>query len=143
MRLPCASSCAWMRAASACLSLMGLPAADAAPRRETKKVIPTSTPSRRWFRGVKRWPPLAFGGSSDRVLSNGFLGQRKWVTLTGPDPRIQTGSGPIWEHRSHCLQWGGGWPGLPSGPLRYRPNVADQAYRTERDSMGEVRVPAY
>src|SRR5260221_13961713 len=27
--------------------------------------------------------------------------------------------------------------------LRYGPAMADEPYRTERDSMGEVRVPAY
>src|SRR5207248_8892677 len=31
----------------------------------------------------------------------------------------------------------------PFPGLRYGPIVADEAYRTERDSMGEVRVPAY
>src|SRR5438445_6339903 len=30
----------------------------------------------------------------------------------------------------------------PFPGLRYGPDMADQAYRTERDSMGEVRVPA-
>src|SRR5947199_10221718 len=30
----------------------------------------------------------------------------------------------------------------PFPGLRYGPDMADRAYRTERDSMGEVRVPA-
>src|SRR5438270_3155911 len=34
-------------------------------------------------------------------------------------------------------------PGRLFAALRYGPTVADQAYRTERDSMGEVRVPAH
>src|SRR2546430_15576587 len=31
----------------------------------------------------------------------------------------------------------------PLRVLRYGPSVADQEYRTERDSMGEVKVPAH
>src|SRR5438105_15847416 len=34
-------------------------------------------------------------------------------------------------------------PGRLFAALRYGPTVADPAYRTERDSMREVRVPAH
>src|SRR5207248_4097826 len=106
---------------SACLSWMGLPAADAAPRRESKRVIPTSTPSRRWFRGVKRWPPLAFGGSSVRVLSNGFLGQRVGDP-NGARSQVSSRVRTDFEHRSHYLRRCGGWPRGPLRVLRYGPN---------------------
>src|SRR2546430_17715136 len=112
---------------------MGLPAADAAPRRERRKVIPTSTPSRRWFRGVKRWPTLAFGGSSVRVLSNGRYGQRKSVTITGRGRGIQTGCGPLGSTVASTSKSVGDGHGRNFGVLRYGPAMAEE-YRTERDS---------
>src|SRR5437660_11883691 len=142
MLLPCACSGAWIRAASDCLSWIGLAAADAAPRRARSSEIPTSTPSRRWFRGVKPWPPLAFGGSSVRVLSKRVLGQRVGHP-NGACSHVSSRVRTDFEHRSQCFLRGGGWPRSPRKVLRYGPNVADAEYRTERDSMGEGRVAAH
>src|SRR5207248_2427911 len=81
---------------------------------------------------------LPFGGSSVRVVKNGVR-TRKSVTLTGAGRRIQTDPKGISRTVTTTSRRVGDAPSR----LRYGPPVADQAYRTERDSMGEVQVPAH
>src|SRR5436190_636532 len=130
-----------MRAASACLSWMGLPAADAAPRRESTSVIPTSTPSRRWFRGVKLGLHSPSGVRRFVCCQTGFA-TTEAVTITGPASEFQTGSVPIWSTVATASRSMGDGLRPDFGVLRYGPAMAEE-YRTERDSMGEVRVPAH
>src|SRR5438309_8985204 len=92
----------------------------------------------RW--GQKASLPLR--GSSVRVVKSGVR-TRKSVTLTGPGLRIQTGASVLSRTVITVRPPVGDARTTP----RYRPPMAkpsgDEGYRIERDSMGEVRVPAH